>query len=110
MIDAAIKDHVWKAFESKETILKLYPVCDCGHVFKNFKMNTYSPTCEYFDETKVRLPSSSKFSPAICPKCGKKLKWFDTDSQGGRGYCCHDCRYFIWVSYNCVDKEYKELN
>ena len=73
MIDAAIKDHVWKAFESKETILKLYPVCDCGHVFKNFKMNTYSPTCEYFDETKVRLPSSSKFSPAICPKCGKTV-------------------------------------
>ena len=47
------------------------------------------------------------FNSGICPKCGKKLKWFDTDSQGGRGYCCHDCRYFIWVSYNCVDKDYE---
>ena len=49
-----------------------------------------------------------EFNNGICPKCGKKLKWFDTDSQGGRGYCCNDCRYFTWVSYNCVDKGYKE--
>lgn len=48
------------------------------------------------------------FNNGICPKCGKKLKWFDSDSQGGRGYCCHDCRYFTWVSYDLVDKYYKE--
>lgn len=49
-----------------------------------------------------------EFNNGICPKCGKKLNWFDSDSQGGRGYCCHDCRYFTWVSYDCVDKDYKE--
>lgn len=31
------------------------------------------------------------------------------DSQGGRGYCCHDCMYFTWVSYNCVDKNYNKI-
>ena len=49
------------------------------------------------------------FNNGFCPKCGKKLNWFDTDSQGGRGYCCRDCMYYIWVSYNCVDKKYKTL-
>lgn len=48
------------------------------------------------------------FNNGVCPKCGKQLKRFDTDSQGGRGYCCNDCRYFTWVSYNCVDKNFKD--
>lgn len=47
------------------------------------------------------------FNNGICPKCGKPLIWFDTDSQGGRGYCCNKCRYFVWVSYSCIDKKYK---
>lgn len=48
-----------------------------------------------------------KFNNGVCPKCGKQLKHFDTDSQGGRGYCCNDCHYFTWVSYDCVDKNFK---
>lgn len=48
------------------------------------------------------------FNSGICPKCGKRLKHFDTDSQGGRGYCCYDCHYFIWISYDCVDKNFKD--
>lgn len=47
------------------------------------------------------------FNNGICPKCGNKLYHFDTDSQGGRGYCCHKCPYFTWISWNCVDKNYK---
>ena len=46
------------------------------------------------------------FNKGICPKCGGKLHLFDTDSQGGRGYCCHKCPYFTWISYNCVDKNF----
>ncbi len=38
-----------------------------------------------------------------CPRCGKKLVYFDTDSQGGRGYTCRRCNYTTWVSYSCVD-------
>ena len=47
------------------------------------------------------------FNNGICPRCGKKLRYFGSDSQGGRGYCCNDCRYTTWCSYN-VDKNYKE--
>ena len=43
-----------------------------------------------------------------CPKCGLKLRNFDTDSQGGRGYMCDNCGYGTWVSYNCVDRREEE--
>ncbi len=49
------------------------------------------------------------FNNGKCPKCGKQLKLFDVDSQGGRGYCCYDCRYYAWISYNCVDKNFKYM-
>lgn len=45
------------------------------------------------------------FNNGICPECSKQLKFFDTDSQGGRGYCCHHCGYYTWVSYGIVDKQ-----
>jgi endogenous inhibitor of DNA gyrase (YacG/DUF329 family) len=51
-----------------------------------------------------------EYNNGICPKCGKPLKWFDTDSHGGRGYCCNECRYYVWVSYDWIDKEYPYLN
>lgn len=38
-----------------------------------------------------------------CPDCGERWKYFDTDSQGGRGYYCSKCNKTIWISYN-VDK------
>ena len=50
------------------------------------------------------------FNNGYCPRCGGKLKYFDTDSQGGRGYCCDKCKYFTWVSYYFVDKIYKKNN
>lgn len=43
-----------------------------------------------------------------CPRCGDPLDYFDTDSQGGRGYYCDYCGYTTWVSYRIVDKHHKE--
>ena len=52
------------------------------------------------------------FNHGVCPICGGKLKYFDSDSQGGRGYMCFNDYYSAWVSYNSVDREYwkKEKN
>ena len=44
------------------------------------------------------------YNRGFCKKCGGRLNLFDIDSQGGRGYRCHNCNYHTWVSYNCVDK------
>lgn len=49
-----------------------------------------------------------EYNHGICKVCGNKLKYFDTDSQGGRGYICYDCHYYTFVSWPCVDKNYKE--
>jgi hypothetical protein len=38
--------------------------------------------------------------------CGERWQYFDTDSQGGRGYKCVKCKNDVWISYR-VDKEYK---
>ena len=49
------------------------------------------------------------FNNGTCPYCKRKLVHFDTDSQGGRGYTCKNtnCGYYTWVSYNCVDKNFR---
>lgn len=36
----------------------------------------------------------------VCPRCGKPLRYFDTDSQGGEGWTCDKCDYTAWVSYH----------
>ena len=54
----------------------------------------------------VRYHEKKGFNNGICPKCGKKLKHFDSDVDGNRGYRCLDCDYTTWCSYN-VDKNYK---
>jgi hypothetical protein len=48
------------------------------------------------------------YNHGICPHCERKLRKFDEDSQGGRGYMCDCCGYVTWVSYYCVDRDYKE--
>ena len=48
------------------------------------------------------------FNRGYCRHCGRRLKLFDIDSQGGRGYICDACRYSTWVSYGLVDKNFKE--
>lgn len=47
------------------------------------------------------------FNNGKCKCCGKYLELFDYDSMGGRGYVCHDCHNYIWISYNSVDKRYR---
>ncbi len=32
--------------------------------------------------------------------CGESWHYFDTDSQGGRGYKCNKCHKYIWISYD----------
>lgn len=39
------------------------------------------------------------FNNGICPKCGNPLIHFDTDSQGGQGWCCRKCDYYVWISW-----------
>ena len=47
------------------------------------------------------------FNDGKCHNCGSTLTHYDTDSQGGRGYCCYVCDgNYIWISWNCVDKEF----
>ena len=48
---------------------------------------------------------NKNYNNGICPFCNKKLRYFDTDSQGGRGYNC-DCGYHTWVSYKYIDKNF----
>ena len=38
-----------------------------------------------------------------CRKCGHSWEYFDTDSQGGRGYWCKN-RHTVWVSWPGVDR------
>lgn len=46
------------------------------------------------------------YNNGYCPICGNRLKHFDNDSQGGRGYVCRNCHYHTWVSYWFIDKHH----
>ena len=48
------------------------------------------------------------FNKGYCKLCGTKLRRFGNDSQGGRLYCCDMCRYNTSVSYNCVDRLFRD--
>ena len=43
------------------------------------------------------------YNKGKCPKCYGELRQFDTDSQGGRGYCCENSDYYTWVSYPFIE-------
>ena len=45
-----------------------------------------------------------RYNGGICPKCGHALRYFDTASDGSRGYICDECGYDAWVSYD-LDKD-----
>lgn len=46
------------------------------------------------------------FNNGICRKCGSKLRHFDNDSSGARGYTCDKCYNKVWVSYS-IDKNFR---
>lgn len=48
------------------TIVNLLPVCECGHVFKEIKINRKMTTIDNFS-----VPVESRFEPPICPNCKK---------------------------------------
>ena len=51
-------------------ILKYYPVCECGYVFKELKRTE--------NKTKIKegyiIRLNPTFSPSKCPKCGKIIE------------------------------------
>lgn len=53
----------------------------------------------------ARSREKKRYNNGICINCGNKLRHFDVDSQGGRGYCCDKCHYHTWVSYD-IDKNH----
>lgn len=38
----------------------------------------------------------------VCRKCAGRWLYFDTDSQGGRGYKCEG-GHTVWISYPWID-------
>ena len=52
---------------------------------------------------RCRIKEKEDWNNGVCPWCGHNWRYFDTDSQGGRGYICDNCGRDIWISYN-VDK------
>lgn len=48
------------------------------------------------------------YNGGVCPQCGEKLKYFETDPEdGSRGYECSNkkCDYTCWVSWEKIDKD-----
>ena len=41
----------------------------------------------------------------LCPRCWTRWIYFDTDSQGGRGYHCETRKHYVWISYPSIDRE-----
>ena len=48
------------------------------------------------------------FNKGKCKHCGHDLSFFDYDSHGYRSYICDQCGYSTWVSYNTVDKDWRQ--
>ena len=49
----------------------------------------------------VQAYEKKAWNNGTCQETGQKWKYFDTDSQGGRGYKSGEC--VIWVSYPGID-------
>lgn len=72
-IDAAIKDHAWKAFEKDEVIPKIYPVCDCGEVLKGLVIDYSNEEIYEIHGMPTKIRTRDKITPWCCPKCGKRI-------------------------------------
>lgn len=56
-----------------DVVPKLYPVCECGHVLKNLKINTsYTPIFSASD-VYCEMPRET-ITPKCCPACGRRIK------------------------------------
>ena len=48
-----------------------------------------------------------EFNNGICTKCNLKLRHYDDTSHGDRLYTCDKCRKNVFISYSCVDRNFK---
>ena len=51
--------------------LKLLPVCECGYIFNDFKINSSNSIVKDYS---LKIVQDSKFSPSHCPNCGKEIE------------------------------------
>lgn len=50
-----------------------------------------------------RAQEKKSYNGGNCPDCKTSWRYYDTDSQGGRGYTCDTCPRGVWVSYPGID-------
>ena len=50
------------------------------------------------------IDECNSWNRGVCKITGKQWKRFDTDSQGGRGYCDGIGNY-TWISYPLIDRQ-----
>ncbi|MCK5607746.1 hypothetical protein KAR91_38040 [Candidatus Pacearchaeota archaeon] len=51
----------------------------------------------------ARWLEKKAYNNGVCPYCNTDFKYFDTDSQGGRGYRCKTGCTTTWVSWPWID-------
>ena len=61
---------------------------------------TVAAACLFLVCRLAALAEAKDWNGGYCPICGRKLRYFDTDSQGGHGWRCDGCGYTTWVSYH----------
>lgn len=64
-----------------------------------------SATCILF----ARYLEKEDYNNGVCKVCGARLRHFDTDSHGGRGYICTTCGRTCWISYNVDGQRKRDL-
>lgn len=69
----------------------IYILAICGFAFLAYY--------NYREERKL-------YGGGTCPKCGRKLKCVERDSQGCRHYFCDVCGHDAWVTWHQIDKNY----
>lgn len=52
----------------------------------------------------ARAREKKAYNGGKCPDCKTLWRYYDTDSQGGRGYTCDTCPRGVWVSYPGIDR------
>lgn len=53
-------------------ILKYYPVCECGYIFKQYKCIENKEELEG-NHSDIIINSKPFFIPSKCPKCGESI-------------------------------------
>ena len=54
------------------------------------------------------LLEKKEFNNGICEKCNTALRLYRTDSDKCRHYTCDSCGYSCMISFDSVDKEFRQ--